>query len=74
MDIGDNYYDPETDDEQDDIDTTNSRIKEFEEDIDHHLRTAQDEWEYHLLKLYRLMKKKDRSALLKGAEKLAGIH
>ncbi|CAF3880877.1 unnamed protein product [Rotaria sp. Silwood1] len=74
MDIGDSYHEGETHNAHDLVDTTDSRSKEFEEYIDRHIRTAQDEEEYHLLKLYRLMKKKDKSALLRGAEKLAGIH
>jgi hypothetical protein len=73
-DIGSSYRDAETDDEQNNADATNLRIKEFQDDIDRHIRTAQDEEEIHLLKLYRLMKKKEKSELLRGAKKLAGIH
>jgi hypothetical protein len=73
--IDENYCNSEDSDNDDDDDsTTSSRIKIFEEDIDRHMHMAQDEEEYHLLELYRLMKRKDRSALLRGAEKLARIH
>ncbi|CAF3864746.1 unnamed protein product [Rotaria sp. Silwood1] len=56
-----------------DEDATNSRRKEFEEEIERHMCTKQDEDELHLLKLYRSLNTKDRNALLRSTEKLAGI-